>query len=151
MITWYMECGSLKSMVLNENATSYPFPPNQAFLTSLLRNLGIFSKNLTISMNKYIICCCERPVEHYWALLNHDYGIFTEFSYKIPQNQGFPDHHFELRELQGFMRNFSYKCHSFRFLLNETSNIYHLYQILISESSRSRLSGSLLQTQGTSE
>ena len=61
----------------NENATSYPFPPNQAFLTSLLQNLGIFSENLTISMNKYIICCCERPVEHYWALLKHDYGILA--------------------------------------------------------------------------
>ena len=101
-------------------------------------------------MTKYIICCCERPVEHYWALLKHDYGIFTEFSYQIPQNQGFPHHHFELRELQGIMQNFSYKFHSFRFLLNETSNIYHLYQLLISDSPRSRLPGSLLQTQGTS-
>ena len=101
-------------------------------------------------MNKYIICCCKRPVEHYWELLNHDYGIFTEFSYKIPQNQGFPDHHFELRELRGFIQNFSYKFHSFRILLNETSNIYHSYQILISDSPRSRLPGSLLQTQGTS-
>ena len=82
--------------------------------------------------------------------MNHDYGIFTEFSYKIPQNQGFPDHNFELRELQGFMQNFSYKFHSFCFLLNETSNIYHSYQILISDSPRSRLPGSLLQTQGTS-
>ena len=85
-------------------------------------------------MNKYIICCCKRPVEHYWALLKHNYGILTEFSYQIPQNQGFPDHHFELRELQGIMQNFSYKFHSFRFLLNETSNIYHSYQILISDS-----------------
>ena len=48
------------------------------------------------------------------------------------------------------MQNFSYKFHSFRFLLNETSNIYHSYQIIISDSSRSRLPGSLLQTQGTS-
>ena len=134
----------------NENATSYPFPPNQAFLSSLLQNLGIFSENLTISMNKYNICCCERPVEHYWALLKHDYGIFTELSYQILQNQGFPDHHFELRKLQGIMQNFSYKFHSFCFLLNVTWNIYHSYQILISDSPRSRLPGSLLQTQGTS-
>ena len=48
------------------------------------------------------------------------------------------------------MQNFSYKFHSLRFLLNETSNIYHSYQILISDSPRSRLPGSLLQTQGTS-
>ena len=136
----------------NENATSYPFPPNQAFLTSLLQNLGIFSKNLTISMNKYICCCCERLVEHYWALLKHDYSISAEFSYQIPLNQGFPDHHFELRELQGIiilkksLTNFI----PLRFQLNKTSNIYHSYQILISDSSRSRLPGSLLQTQGTS-
>ena len=101
-------------------------------------------------MNKYICCCCERLVEHYWALLKYDYSISTEFSYQIPLNQGFPDHYFELRELQGIMQNFSYKFHSIRFLLNETSNIYHSYQIFISDSSRSRLTGSLLQTQGTS-
>ena len=48
------------------------------------------------------------------------------------------------------MQHFSYKFHSFRFLLNDTANIYHSYQILISDSPRSRLPGSLLQTQGTS-
>ena len=56
----------------------------------------------------------------------------------------------KLRELQGIMQHFSYKFHSFRFLLNETSNIYHSYQILLSDFPRSRLPGSLLQTQGTS-
>ena len=101
-------------------------------------------------MNIYIFCCCERLGEHFWALLKHDYSISTEFSYQIPLNQGFPDHHFELRELQGIMQNLSYKFHSLCFLLNRTSNIYHSNQILISDSSRSRLPGSLLQTQGTS-
>ena len=52
------------------------------------------------------------------ALLKHDYSISTEFLYQIPLNQGFPDHHFELRELQGIMQHFSYKFDSFRFQLD---------------------------------
>ena len=68
-------------------------------------------------MNVYSICCGEKLGEHYEALLKHDYSISTKFSYQIPPNQGFPDHYFELRELQGNMQNFSNKFHSFRFLL----------------------------------
>ena len=49
------------------------------------------------------------------------------------------------------MQHFSYKFHSFCFKLNGTSYIHHSYQILISDSSRSRLPGSLLRTQGTSK
>ena len=83
--------------------------------------------------------------------MKHDYSISTDFSYQIPLNQGFPDHHVELRELQGIMQHFSHKFDFFRFQLHYTSYIYvyHSYQIIISDSSRSRLPGSLLQTQGT--
>ena len=55
----------------NENAISYPLPPNQAFLTSLLQNLGIFSKNLPIFINIYILFVVVKNLEsideHYWS------------------------------------------------------------------------------------
>ena len=133
MITWYMECGSLKSMVLKWECYLIPISSEPSISDITTSKFRIFSKNLTIFMNIYIICCCERLGEHYWALLKHDYSISTEFSYQIPPNQGFLDHYFELRELQGIMQHFSYKFHSLRFLLNKTSNIYHSYQILISD------------------
>ena len=82
-------------------------------------------------MNIYEICCCKKLGEHYWAWLKHDFSISTEFSYQIPLNQGFPDHYFELKELQSIMQNFSHEFHSLRFLLNKTSNIYHSFQLLI--------------------
>ena len=51
------------------------------------------------------------------ALLKHTYSISTESSYQIPPNQGFPSHHFELREFQVSMQHFSYRFHSFLFQL----------------------------------
>ena len=78
------------------------------------------------------------------------YIIYIKSSHQIPLNQGFQGHYFKLRELQGINQHSSHKFHSFRFYSHQPSNIYHSYQILIPDSSRSRLSGSLLQTQGTS-
>ena len=102
-------------------------------------------------MNVYIICCGEKLGEHHWALLKHDYSISTEFSYQIPPNQGFPDHYFELRELQGIMQNFSYKLISFLSLSIELDIKYISFisnpHIRFLQIKASRVK---LQTQGTS-
>ena len=78
------------------------------------------------------------------------YIIYIESSYQNPPDQGFQGHYFKRRELQGIMQHFSHKFHSFRFKLHQASYVYHSYQILISDSSRSRLLGSPLQSQRTS-
>ena len=77
--------------------------------------------------------------------------MYIKSSYQIPPDQGFQVHYFKLRELQGIMQHCTHKFHSCRFQLHYTSNIYHSLQILISDSSRSRIPGSLLRTQGTSK
>ena len=78
------------------------------------------------------------------------YIIHIKLSYQNPPDQGFQGHYFNLRELQSNMQHFSYKFRSFPFQSHKTSNSYYSHQILISDSFRSRLTGSLLQTQGTS-
>ena len=74
-------------------------------------------------------------------------------SYQIPPDQGFQVPYFELRELQGIMQTFLSQISFLPLPIKldiKYIYIYHSYPILISDSSRSRLPGSLLQTQGTS-
>ena len=78
------------------------------------------------------------------------YIIHIKSLYQNPPDQGFHGHYFKLRELRSDMQHFFHTFRSFHFQSNYTSNLYYSHQILISDSFRSRLTGSILQTQGTS-
>ena len=75
IISGDMECGSLKSMVLKWERYLIPISSKPSISDITISKFRDFSKNWTISMNKYICCCCEWLVKHYWALLKHDYSI----------------------------------------------------------------------------